>query len=291
MRQRKDTIKEFSGIPRGPFTGFRTKRLSRESSKSAAELSASDNAVPHRTGLLMTKKEHEEILRRELEKQRTRYENVLYTVTMGVAAIIESRDKSTGRHVIRTGKTVELFMKKLMQDPDYHFTEAWAKSVIYAAPLHDLGKISVPDSVLLKSGPFTDEDFDHMKQHSVEGARVNFEVFSELNDLELVRVMTNIAHYHHEKWNGEGYPKGLKETEIPLEARIMALADVFDALVTKRCYKESMDYDHAFNIIEQSLGTHFDPQLGRKFLNMRQELTELYDRLLDEKTLSDMPEV
>lgn len=231
----------------------------------------------------MTEQEHQEILQRELARQRLMYENVLYTVTKGMATIIESRDNSTGHHVVRTGKTVELFVHKLMEDPDCHFTESWAKNVIYAAPLHDLGKISVPDSILLKPGRFSDEDFEHMKQHSTEGARVNFEIFSELDDQELVHVMTNIAHYHHEKWNGEGYPKGLKGTEIPLEARIMALADVFDALVSKRCYKDRMDYDSAFNIIEQSLGTHFDPQLGRKFLNLRNELIELYDRQLSEE--------
>lgn len=228
----------------------------------------------------MTKKEHQEILQRELEKQKSLYENVLITITMGMASLIESRDNSTGQHVVRTGKAVELFMRKLLEDPDYHFSEAWARCVIYAAPLHDLGKISVPDSILLKPGRFTEDEFEHMKQHSTEGARVNFEIFSELSDKDLVQITTNIAHYHHEKWNGEGYPKGLKGEEIPIEARIMALADVFDALVSKRCYKESMDYDHAFHIIEQSLGTHFDPQLGRKFLNMKQELIQLYNRLL-----------
>lgn len=227
----------------------------------------------------MTEKEHQEILQCELEKQKNYYENVLLTITAGMAALIESRDNSTGQHVVRTGKTVALFMKKLLKDPDYHFTEEWAHCVIYAAPLHDLGKISVPDAILLKSGRFNMDEFEHMKQHSVEGARVNFEIFSELSDQELVQVMTNIAHYHHEKWNGEGYPKGLKGTEIPIEARIMALADVFDALVSKRCYKDSMDYDHAFQIIKESLGTHFDPQLGRKFLEMKEDIVRLYESL------------
>ena len=225
----------------------------------------------------MTEAEHREILQRELDKQRMMYENVIATITKGMATVIESRDNSTGEHVIRTGRVVELFMEKLQKDPAFHMSESWARCVTYAAPLHDLGKIAVPDSILCKPARFSPEEFDHMKHHALVGARINFEIFSELSNTELIRVLTNIAHYHHEKWNGEGYPKGLKGTQIPLEARIMALADVFDALVSKRCYKESMPYDQAFEIMEKLNGVHFDPELGKKFLEMREELISLYE--------------
>ena len=99
-----------------------------------------------------------------------------------------------------------------------------------------------------------------------------------MSDEELVNVVANVANYHHEKWNGQGYPLGLKGEEIPVEARIMALADVFDALVSKRYYKEAYSYDEAFKIIEESIGSHFDPELGKIFLKTRPKLEEMYDR-------------
>lgn len=231
----------------------------------------------------MTQEEHEAILKQRLDKQATEYRNILQTILTGMSCIIESRDNSTGHHVVRTGKTVELFVNELRKDPDFPRDDEWCRNVICAAPMHDLGKISIPDAILQKPGRFTDEEYEHMKVHSVEGARIGFEVFSEMENTEFIRVATNIAHYHHEKWNGMGYPKGLKGEEIPLEARVMALADVFDALVSKRCYKDEFSYDQAFGIIEDSLGTHFDPDLGRKFLAIRPQLTELYDGFLREE--------
>ena len=143
--------------------------------------------------------------------------------------------------------------------------------------MHDLGKIAVPDAILQKPGKFTDEEYEKMKSHSAQGAKIVEEVLSEVDDLEFKKIAINVAHYHHEKWDGSGYPDHLHNEEIPLEARIMALADVFDALVSKRCYKESFSYDKAFQIIEESLGTHFDPVLGQKFIDCRPKLEKLYD--------------
>ena len=124
---------------------------------------------------------------------------------------------------------------------------------------------------------FTPEEFDEMKKHSEKGAEIVANILNGVEDESLIKIATNIAHYHHEKWNGEGYPCRLAGEEIPFEARIMALADVFDALVSKRCYKEKMDYDQAFAIIEESLGSHFDPEIGRVFLNCRPQLEAYYD--------------
>lgn len=115
-----------------------------------------------------------------------------------------------------------------------------------------------------------------MKRHSAEGARIVNDILKGVESEEFVRVAVNVAHYHHEKWNGQGYPTGISGEEIPIEARIMALADVFDALVSKRCYKDAYSFDTAFGIIEESLGTQFDPELGRVFLMCRKELEQFY---------------
>ena len=116
-----------------------------------------------------------------------------------------------------------------------------------------------------------------MKRHSKEGAIKIKKILENVEDKDFVKIAINIAYYHHEKWNGKGYPTGKKETEIPIEARIMALADVFDALVSKRCYKDSFSYDQAFSIIKDSLGQHFDPDLGTLFLECRPELEQYYN--------------
>ena len=124
--------------------------------------------------------------------------------------------------------------------------------------------------------------YEEMKRHAEVGAEIVKQVLADVDDQEFVRVASNVAHYHHEKYNGTGYPDHLKGTRIPLEARIMALADVFDALISKRYYKEQMSYDEAFAIIKNDLGTHFDPQLGRIFLGMKDELIALYEKFSGE---------
>ncbi len=143
--------------------------------------------------------------------------------------------------------------------------------------MHDLGKIAIDDVILRKPGKFTDEEYEIMKKHSAEGARIVESVLNEVDDINFKRIAINIAHYHHEKWNGTGYPEKISGEQIPMEARIMALADVFDALVSKRCYKDSFSYDKAFQIIEESLGSHFDPELGKIFIQCRPELQKLYE--------------
>ena len=142
--------------------------------------------------------------------------------------------------------------------------------------MHDLGKITVSDSVLKKQGKYTEEEYSEMKKHAAEGGRIVDSILSGVEEEDFVEIAKNVAYYHHEKWDGKGYPNGLAGQEIPLEARIMALADVFDALVSKRCYKEAFSYEKAFSIIEESLGSHFDPELGRIFIECRPELEAMY---------------
>lgn len=194
-----------------------------------------------------------------------------------MATIIESRDNTTGLHVKRTSDVVAIFVDYLQSinaypDYDSDFFDCISRS----APLHDLGKVAIDDAILRKPGKFTPEEYEEMKRHSSEGARVVSEILCESEDEEFKQIAVNIAHYHHEKWDGNGYPSHLKGEDIPFEARIMALADVFDALVSKRCYKENYSYDKSFEIIKESIGTHFDPTLGKLFLDLRPELERYY---------------
>ncbi len=216
-------------------------------------------------------------LQKEVARKTADIVHIKDMMVLGMAAMVESRDNSTGGHIKRTSRVVEIFSDRLSDCLDeFGISEEFLQMVIKAAPMHDLGKIAVPDSVLQKQGKFTDEEYEIMKRHSAEGARIVNDILKGVESEEFVRVAVNVAHYHHEKWNGQGYPTGIKGEEIPIEARIMALADVFDALVSKRCYKDAYSFDTAFGIIEESLGTQFDPKLGRVFLTCRKELEQFY---------------
>ena len=202
------------------------------------------------------------------------------SILTGMATMVESRDNSTGGHIKRTSDCVRIFVNYLKTQPEYSgLSEKFCNDIIKAAPMHDLGKIAVPDAILQKPGKFTDEEYEKMKMHSAEGARIVGEVLKETDDEAFKKLAINVAHYHHEKWNGQGYPEKLAGEQIPFEARIMALADVFDALVSKRCYKESFTYEKAFEIISESGGSHFDPELTKKFIQCRHKLEELYNAL------------
>ena len=145
--------------------------------------------------------------------------------------------------------------------------------------MHDLGKIAVDDSVLRKPGRFTPEEFEIMKTHAEEGAHIVHEILKETADKDFHILAENVAHYHHERWDGSGYPKGLKAEEIPLEARIMAIADVYDALVSKRVYKEAMSFEKADSIMLESFGKHFDKQLEKYYIQARPKLEAYYANL------------
>ena len=181
----------------------------------------------------------------------------------------------TGGHIKRTSTVVRIFADELLK-ADLGFDPVFLHLVVRSAPMHDLGKIGVDDAILRKQGKFTPEEYAKMKEHPAIGARIVKEVLTDVEAPDFVAVAVNVAHYHHEKVDGTGYPCGLKSTEIPVEARIMALADVFDALVSKRCYKEAFSFDKAFSIIAQDAGTHFDPELASVFLRCRPQLEHFY---------------
>jgi len=200
---------------------------------------------------------------------------------LGMAEMVESRDLSTGGHIKRTSLVIGIFAKALLE-AKIGLDEDFLYYVERSAPMHDLGKIAVDDQILRKQGKFTDEEYAVMKKHSAAGAKIVRNILTGIEDDKFVRIATNVAHYHHEKVNGKGYPEGLCGEDIPIEARIMALADVFDALVSKRCYKEAFTFDRAFDIIREDSGSHFDAALAEIFIGCRPELESLYNSFVEE---------
>lgn len=218
----------------------------------------------------------------QVKEKTARLEEVQNDIIVSMASIVENRDNNTGGHIRRTSDVVRVFVEHLLAN-NYSstLTRETADQIIKAAPLHDFGKIAIPDSILNKPGKFVSEEYEFMKLHAQKGAGIVARILQNSDDLQFKNIAVNMAHYHHEKWNGMGYPSGLSKEEIPLEARIMALADVFDALVSKRVYKEQYSYDKAFGIIEESSGSHFDPSLCREFLQCRLQIEALYNNNMD----------
>lgn len=196
---------------------------------------------------------------------------------VGMANMVESRDENTGGHIRRTSQVVRILVDEIKKSGIYPSMTKFFNAVIKAAPMHDLGKIAVEDTILRKPGRFDNNEFEIMKTHSEKGAAIVENLLKDVEAEDLVTIAQNVAHFHHERWDGTGYPQRLKGDEIPLEARIMAIADVYDALVSRRCYKEKMSYAEAFDIIVSSMGTQFDPNLKTPFINCHKALEAFYD--------------
>ena len=197
-------------------------------------------------------------------------------MVLGMATMVEGRDNSTGGHIKRTSKVVELIVDEMVKDTSTNLDNRFARAVIKAAPMHDLGKIAVDDQILRKPGKFTPEEYEAMKKHSQEGARIVKEVLGGESDEYFENIAINIAYCHHERWDGTGYPRGLKGEEIPLEARIMAIADVYDALVSKRVYKDEFSFEQANQIILDGMGKQFDKGLEKYYLKAREKIEQFY---------------
>ncbi len=193
----------------------------------------------------------------ELEKTR-----LLIIQRLGRAA--EFKDNETGRHVIRMSHYSNLLAEKIGRPKN------WCDLMLQAAPMHDLGKIGIPDNILLKQGPLDEEEWKIMRRHP----KIGSDIIGDHNSA-LLKMAAEIAMTHHEKWNGQGYPRRLKATDIPLSGRITALADVFDALVTDRPYKKAWPVEKAFELIQTEAGGHFDPDLAPAFLNCRESILQI----------------
>ena len=221
-------------------------------------------------------KKYEAALEKDVTAKAEHIIEMQNDLVVGMATMVESRDNSTGGHIKRTSEVVRILVDEMRKDKSLDLDETFYEDVIKAAPMHDLGKIAVDDMILRKPGRFTPEEYDIMKTHAAEGARIVAEILHNSDDETFKRIAENVAHYHHEKFDGTGYPEGLKGDEIPLEARIMAIADVYDALVSKRVYKEKMSFEEADRIILDGMGTQFDDSLAVYYKSARQKLEAYY---------------
>jgi len=188
---------------------------------------------------------------------------------MVLADMVESRDQCTGDHVRKTAAYVRIIVDQMRKDGYYadQLTDSFMKDVVNSAPLHDVGKIKISDTLLNKPGKLTDEEFNEMKKHTIYGSEVLSSAIELVPDSSYLDEAKNLAEFHHERWDGKGYPRGLKGEETPLSARIMAVADVFDALVSRRSYKEPFSFEKAMSIIKEESGTHFDPLVVNAFVH------------------------
>lgn len=215
----------------------------------------------------------DDVIKRQYKMQRMQ-EQIIFSF----ANLIESKDHVTGQHVKRTSAYVRLIAEGLKCNGVYA-DELEGSAVDYicmAAPVHDIGKINIPETILCKPSGLTEEEFRFMKSHTVRGEEIIHKTMTYLEDDEFLKYAKMMALYHHERWDGSGYPEGLKGREIPLCARIMAVADVFDALVSKRSYKDSMSVDEAFERLEEASGTHFEPIIVNALINQRDEVEKIY---------------
>ena len=199
-------------------------------------------------------------------------------VIMGMANLIESRDGSTGKHVKSTRMYVKMIAEELENKglfPDI-INKDYIEKLCKAAPLHDVGKIQVPDSILQKPGKLTPEEYEQIKHHTTCSAAILDDIIGDVEEEDYVRLVKDVAMCHHERWDGKGYPKGLSGEEIPLGARIMAIADVFDALYEERCYKPAIrPIERIYEILEEGKGTQFDPVIMEVFLGMDEQLRDM----------------
>ncbi len=207
---------------------------------------------------------------------------------VGLASLAETRDSETGSHILRTQRYIQILAQYLAQQGNrkFHLQPEDIDLLVKSSPLHDVGKVGVPDSILLKPGPLTASEFEEMKKHTIYGAEALAKAESAsgvTHESSFLNIAREIALTHHEKWDGNGYPNGLKGTDIPLSGRIMALVDVYDALISKRVYKEAMSHQEAVKTICNDSGTHFDPTIVNAFRALQEEFQTIAAQLRDKE--------
>ena len=236
-------------------------------------------------------REHEERLEQMVHErtsqlmQRTEEISLIKDATiLALSSLAETRDNETGNHIKRTQHYVRLLAQNLREHPRFSdfLTEDNIELVFKLAPLHDVGKVGIPDHILLKPGKLTDEEFEIMKQHAVLGGNAIAAAESEVNiQSHFLRIARLIAVGHHEKWDGSGYPFGLSGEDISIPARLMALADVYDAVSSRRVYKGAVHHEEVVKIIEAGSGSHFDPDIVDAFLKIKHEFAIIAERFCD----------
>jgi HD-GYP domain-containing protein (c-di-GMP phosphodiesterase class II) len=220
--------------------------------------------------------DYNEALNAEVREKTDSIRDMQRKIVFSMANMIENRDDNTGGHVKRTSDVVRILVDEIIRQGEIPMSDEKARDIVRAAPTHDLGKITIDESILNKPGRFTDEEYEIMKTHAAKSGEMVLIVLEGVEEERFVQVAFNVARHHHERWDGRGYPDHLVGTMIPLEARIMAVADVYDALVSKRVYKEAMDFERARTIMVEGMGTQFAPNMKAVFLGCLDQLEQYY---------------
>lgn len=228
-----------------------------------------------------------EYLEKEVQR-RTHEVMVVQDVTiMALASLAETRDNETGNHIKRTQLYVRELALQLQNHPRFkdYLTDECVKLLTKSAPLHDIGKVGIPDHILLKPGKFTPEEFEIMKRHTTLGRDAILAAESRLGIADsFLHLAKEIAYSHQEKWDGSGYPQGLSGDDIPISARLMAVADVFDALISRRVYKPPFSMEKSLSIIKEGSGCHFDPDMVEAFLQITDKCQAIAQRFADSES-------
>ncbi len=229
------------------------------------------------------------ILEKMVKKRTEELAQSQQATIVAMGALAEFRDPETGNHLRRTQHYVKHLAEELSKLPDYseYLTEERIDILFKSAPLHDIGKVGVPDRVLLKPGKLDATEFETMKEHTVFGKNAIRETQNQMTKSNTFLTMSEqIAAHHHERWDGTGYPYGLAGTDIPLSARLMAIADVYDALVSARVYKPPYSHEEAVQMIKEKAGTQFDPDMVKAFVRIAEEFKYITKEFSDNKSLS-----
>lgn len=214
----------------------------------------------------------------QVERQVKEIVELQMGMIFGLAKLAEARDSDTGRHLERIQILCRRFSEELRKNPRFadQIDDQFCDMIFHASPLHDIGKVAIEDCILLKPGKLTAEEFEKMKLHTIIGASTLEEVQNRFPNNDFLNMGIQIARWHHEKWNGSGYPDGLIGEMIPLCARIMAIVDVYDAVRSKRVYKDPIPHEEACKIILRERGTHFDPAIIDVFVQLQDELEHIW---------------
>ena len=226
-------------------------------------------------------KDKNAFLEQEVARRTEEVHDIQDVTILTMASLAETRDNETGNHIIRTQHYVKLLALQLREHPRFahYLDDATINLLFKSAPLHDIGKVGIPDSILLKPGKLTPEEFETMKTHTTQGKLAIESAESRLGkNVPFLRCAKEIAYSHQEKWDGSGYPEGLAGDAIPISARLMAIADVYDALISRRVYKPPFTHEASMSIIEEGRGRHFDPDVVDAFVAIQRQCQEIAER-------------
>jgi len=221
-------------------------------------------------------------VQRQVEEKIREISDAQSATIFALAKLAEYRDEDTGTHLERVREYCRILAKKLSEESPYEtsISEEFIECIQHAAPLHDIGKVAIPDSILLKPGKLTDDEFNTMKSHTIIGAENMQIVYNNYSGNAFIGMGIEIALYHHERFDGKGYPDGLVGRNIPLSARIMAVADVYDALRSDRCYRKGFDHEQVKTMILEQAETHFDPVIVEAFLSLEEDFQHIMETLV-----------